>query len=94
MDDDDDLLLIARRNDAVFDAAAHAGFEMTGAMLDRLTELISVHGPDAVESGIGKCVEHGVAKLAYLRKVLEGAPKPSSKPSTEELNGGYKPLWG
>lgn len=94
VDDDDDLLLIARRNDAVFDAAAHAGFEMTGAMLDRLTELISVHGPDAVESGIGKCVEHGVAKLAYLRKVLEGAPKPSSKPSTEELNGGYKPLWG
>ena len=93
-DDDDDLVLIARRNDEVFKAAEHAGFDLNGATLDKLTDLISVHGPDAVESGIGKCVEHGVAKLAYLRKVLDGTPKPSSKPSTEELNGGYKPLWG
>ena len=93
-DDDDDLLLIARRNDAVFEAAKHAGFDLTGTTLDKLTDLISVHGPDAVERGIDSCAEYGAKSLAYLRKVLEGTPKPSSKPSTEELNGGYKPLWG
>lgn len=93
-DDDDELLLIARRNDQVFEAARHAGFDLTGAVLDKLTDLISVHGPDAVERALASCVMHGAKSLAYLCKVLEGAPKPSSKPSTEELNGGYKPLWG
>ena len=93
-DNDDELLLIARRNDQVFEAARHAGFDLTGAVMDKLTDLISVHGADAVERALDSCVKYGVKNLAYLCKVLEGGPKPSSRLSTEELNGGYKPLWG
>ena len=91
-DDDEALLLIARRNNAVYDAAERAGFHRDGATLDKLTELISLYGPDAVERGLDSCVEYGAKSIAYLRKVLEGAPKPGV--TTEELNGGYQPLWG
>ena len=93
-DDDDDLMLIARRHSAVYDAAERAGFPMSGATMDKLTELISLYGADAVDNALDSCVEYGARSIAYLRKVLEGKPKPSTAPTIEELNGGYKPLWG
>lgn len=93
-DDDDDLMLIARRHSAVYDAAERAGFPMSGATMDKLTELISLYGADAVDNALDSCVEYGARSIAYLRKVLEGKPRPSTAPTIEELNGGYKPLWG
>lgn len=70
-DEDEALLLIARRHDQVFDRAKECGFDTNAATLDRLTELISCHGPDAVLAALDDCVEHGARTIAYLRKVLE-----------------------
>ena len=75
---DDELLEIARTNQAVYDKAADCGFDCNTATLDRLTALIGDHGPDKVLRGLDECVEHGAKSLAYLRKVLsgEGGKKP------------------
>ena len=69
-DDDDDLLLIAQQNNAVYDRAKECGFATDIATLDRLTELISMHGHQAVLDGLDQCVEYGAKSLAYLRKVV------------------------
>ena len=69
-DDDDDLLLIAQQNNAVYDRAKECGFATDTATLDRLTELISMHGHQAVLDGLDQCVEYGAKSLAYLRKVV------------------------
>ena len=71
-DDDDDLLLIAQQNNAVYDRAKECGFATDTATLDRLTELISMYGHQAVLDGLDQCVEYGAKSLAYLRKVVEG----------------------
>ena len=69
-DDDDDLLLIAQQNNAVYDRAKECGFATDTATLDRLTDLISMHGHQAVLAGLDQCVEYGAKSLAYLRKVV------------------------
>lgn len=69
-DDDDDLLLIAQQNNAVYDRAKECGFATDTATLDRLTDLISMHGHQAVLDGLDQCVEYGAKSLAYLRKVV------------------------
>ena len=69
-DDDDDLLLIAQQNNAVYDRAKECGFATDTATLDRLTELISMYGHQAVLDGLDQCVEYGAKSLAYLRKVV------------------------
>lgn len=69
-DDDDDLLLIAQQNNAVYDRAKECGFATDTATLHRLTELISMHGHQAVLDGLDQCVEYGAKSLAYLRKVV------------------------
>ena len=69
-DDDDDLLLIAQQNNAVYDRAKECGFATDIATLDRLTDLISMHGHQAVLDGLDQCVEYGAKSLAYLRKVV------------------------
>lgn len=78
-DDSDGLLLIAQRNNAVYDTAERAGFPRNSATIDRLTDLISVHGADAVEQAIGECVTYGKSNLAYLTAVLKGKDKPKSE---------------
>lgn len=77
-EDDDALLALSEKHNAVFDRARECGFDTNTATLNRLTELISVHGPDAVLSALDDCVEHGAKSLAYLRKVL-GNAKPQEK---------------
>ena len=42
-DDEDDLLLIAQQNNAVYDRAKECGFATDTATLDRLTDLIAKH---------------------------------------------------
>ena len=69
-DDDDDLLLIAQQNNAVYDRAKECGFATDIATLDRLTDLISMYGHQAVLDGLDQCVEYGAKSLAYLRKVV------------------------
>ena len=69
-DDDDDLLLIAQQNNTVYDRAKECGFATDTATLDRLTELISMYGHQAVLDGLNQCVEYGAKSLAYLRKVV------------------------
>lgn len=69
-DDEEDLLLIAQQNNAVYDRAKECGFATDTATLDRLTELISMYGHQAVLAGLDQCVEYGAKKLAYLRKVV------------------------
>lgn len=75
-DDDDELIALSEKHNAVFDRARECGFDTNTATLHRLTEMISVHGADKVMSSLDDCVEHGAKSLAYLRKVLEGKPKP------------------
>lgn len=74
-DDDNDLLLIAQQNNAVYDRAKECGFATDTATLDRLTDLIAKYGHQAVLDGLDQCVEYGAKSLAYLRKVLEGKPR-------------------
>ena len=69
-DDEEDLLLIAQQNNAVYDRAKECGFATDTATLDRLTELISMYGHQAVLDGLDQCVEYGAKSLAYLRKVV------------------------
>ena len=78
-DDDDDLLALSEQHNAIFDRARECGFDTNTATLDRLTELISVHGAYKVLSALDQCVEYGATSLAYLRKVLEGKPKEATK---------------
>lgn len=86
-DDGDGLLLIAQRNNAVYDAAERAGFPRNTATIERLTDLISVHGADAVEQAIGECVTYGKSNLAYLAAVLRGKDKPR-RSEIEDITGG------
>jgi hypothetical protein len=79
-DDDDDLLLIAQQNNRVYDRAKECGFASDTATLDRLTDLISRFGHQAVLDGLDQCVEYGAKSLAYLRKVLDGKPREASMP--------------
>ena len=84
-DDEDDLLLIARQNNDVYDRAKECGFATDTATLDRLTDLIAKHGHQAVLDGLDQCVEYGAKSLAYLRKVLEGKPREeTAKPQKYE----------
>lgn len=70
-DDEDDLLRLAGINNSVYDRAKECGFDVNTAVLDRLTELIAVHGADSVLSALEDCADHGAHTIAYLRKVLE-----------------------
>ena len=78
-EDDDELIALSEKHNAVFDRARECGFDTNTATLNRLTDLISVHGPDSVLSALDDCVEHGAKSLAYLRKVLENAKPPEKE---------------
>lgn len=69
-DDEDDLLLIAKQNNQVYDRARECGFATNTATLDRLTDLISRYGYQAVLDGLENCLMHGATSLAYLSKVV------------------------
>ena len=88
-DDDDDLLLIAQQNNQVYDRAKECGFASDTATLDRLTDLISRFGHQAVLDGLDKCVEYGAKNLAYLRKVIEGQTRREVKTAVKEVTGGW-----
>lgn len=87
-DDDDDLLRIQQEHNEVFDAALRAGFKDCQATFDALTALIAESGCENVLHGIRECVEHNASSLAYLRKVLEGKPRP--KEAADDPWNGYK----
>lgn len=82
-DDDDDLLLIAQQNNAVYDRAKECGFATDTATLHRLTELISIHGHQAVLDGLDQCVEYGAKSLAYLRKVVGSSVRAEAKEAVD-----------
>ena len=88
-DDDDDLLLIAQQNNRVYDRAKECGFASDTATLDRLTDLISRFGHQAVLDGLDQCVEYGAKNLAYLRKVIEGQTRREVKTAVKEDTGGW-----
>ena len=88
-DDDDDLLLIAQQNAAVYDRAKECGFATATATLDRLTDLISQFGHQAVLDGLDQCVEYGAKSLAYLRKVVSGKAREDVKTAVREDTGGW-----
>ena len=88
-DDDDDLLLIAQQNNQVYDRAKECGFASDTATLDRLTDLISRFGHQAVLDGLDQCVEYGAKSLAYLRKVVSGKAREKVKTAVKEDTGGW-----
>lgn len=73
--DEDELLAISARHQDVFDKAKDCGFTANTADLDRLTDLIASHGPDAVLDALDACVESQAVNFRYLRAVLGGKPK-------------------
>ena len=88
-DDEDDLLLIAQQNNAVYDRAKECGFATDTATLDRLTDLIAQFGHQAVLDGLDQCVEYGAKNLAYLRKVVSGKAREEVKTAAREDAGGW-----
>ena len=68
----------------MYDRAKECGFATDTATLHRLTELISMHGHQAVLDGLDQCVEYGAKSLAYLRKVVESSVKAEAKEATKE----------
>ena len=88
-DDEDDLLLIAQQNAAVYDRAKECGFATDTATLDRLTDMISQFGHQAVLDGLDQCVEYGAKSLAYLRKVVSGKAREDVKTAVREDTGGW-----
>lgn len=87
-DDDDDLHRIQQEHNEVFDAALRAGFKDCQATFDALVALIAESGSENVLHGIKECVDHNASSLAYLRKVLEGKPRPEETP--DDPWNGYK----
>jgi hypothetical protein len=87
-DDADDLHRIQQEHNEVFDAALRAGFKDCQATFDALVALIAESGSENVLHGIKECVEHNASSLAYLRKVLEGRPRPEE--ATDDPWNGYK----
>lgn len=89
-DDEDDLLFIAQQNNQVYDRAKECGFATDTATLNRLTDLISRYGHQAVLDGLDQCVEYGAKTLAYLRKVVEGQTHKEVKMAAkEDATGGW-----
>lgn len=88
-DDEDDLLLIAQQNAAVYDRAKECGFATDTATLDRLTDLIAQFSHQAVLDGLDQCVEYGAKNLAYLRKVVSGKAREEVKTAAREDAGGW-----
>lgn len=88
-DDDDDLLLIAQQSNQVYDRAKECGFASDTATLDRLTDLISQYGHQAVLDGLDQCVEYGAKNLAYLRKVVAGQTRRVVKTVEKENEAGW-----
>ena len=88
-DDEDDLLLIAQQNNQVYDRAKECGFATDTATLDRLTDLISQFGHQAVLDGLDQCVEYGAKSLVYLRKVVSGKAREEVKTAVREDTGGW-----
>ncbi len=85
-DDEDELLAISARHQEVFDKAKACGFTANTADLDRLTELISVYGPDSVLDALDACVESQAVNFRYLRAVLGRKPKEQpSQPQYQRL---------
>lgn len=87
-DDADDLHRIQQEHNEVFDAALRAGFKDCQATFDALVALIAESGSENVLRGIKECVDHNAPSLAYLRKVLEGKPRPEEAP--DDPWNGYK----
>lgn len=73
---DDDAAAIMEGHNKVFDRAKACGFDLNTHTMDALADLIGKHGVDRMLAALADCAEHGAKTLAYLRKVLEGKPKP------------------
>lgn len=82
-DEDDELIAISEGHNAVYDRARECGFDVNQATLDRLTDLIAVHGVERVLSALDDCLEHGAKSLAYLRKVLGSTKAPTAAPKPQ-----------
>ena len=74
---DDDAEAIMEGHHQVFDAAEKWGFELNGGTMDALTALIAQYGVEKMLAAIKESGEHNAPKLPYLRKVLQGTPKPT-----------------
>ena len=75
---DDDAATIMEGHNQVFDRAKGCGFDLNTHTMDALTDLIGKHGVERMLTALDDCAEHGAKTLAYLRKVLEGKPKPAA----------------
>lgn len=84
---DDDAEAIMEGHHQVFDAAEKWGFDLNGGTMDALTALIGQYGVEKMLEAIKESGEHNAPKLPYLRKVLQGTPKPtqSAEPRMQRL---------
>ena len=89
--DDREAHRIQMDHNDILNAADEAGFPTNTATRNILTaELYPKYGKEKLLCGIAECVRHGVPKLAYLAKVLEGKPKPSAPPAKVVLAQQYE----
>lgn len=82
--DEDELIQRQQDVNEVLDAAEQAGFAHDGKTLDKLTEMTGEHGKDVMLKAIDACVENGVKKITYLRKVADGIRSGKSRDKPDD----------
>ena len=80
---DDEILADVKAMAEVMDAVEQAGFGRSVAVASTVSGMVAEYGHDAVKAGVQQCVEQGVVKLAYLRKVLENRRNGVEKPKPQ-----------
>ena len=80
---DDEILADVKAMAEVMDAVEQAGFGRSVAVASTVNGMVAEYGHEAVKAGVQQCVEQGVVKLAYLRKVLENRRNGVEKPKPQ-----------
>lgn len=89
-DSDEDLMIIAREQSDVLDAAEDAGFQKNNATREKLIALYADYGKDTMLKGISACVDQGKITIAYLKGCLRSLKEESGR-QTAGMDEGF---WG
>lgn len=77
---DDEFHRTQQEHNAVLEAAENAGFARNESTRAAIISLYAEYGLQIMKDGIARCVDAGVSRLDYLRKVLAGIKAGDKKP--------------